>query len=433
VTILPQGLRGRIRGLQTHKRKEQVAVPGSRTAVNISGVDVDQIRRGDIVAHPGDYVSTRRLDVYFRLLPDVSQPVRHNMEVKLFLGAAELVARLRLLGADVLNPGEEGWLQLELQQPVVAVRNDRYILRRPSPGETLGGGIVLDAHPKGRHKRFNQKVLDRLEALVAGTPTDVLLQSLLTMGIAPLQDVIAHSSLEDKVAWEAAGMLFTEGQILILGTESTLKPGSLVTSQVYWNQISQRAIQEVGAYHQNFPLRTGMPREELKSRLGLPPRLFNAFLGLLIADGNLIEKSLRLDIPGNSAVPVLMSPDHGIRFSPAQERSIDQLLDRFRENPYNPPTIKECLGEVGEDVYAALVELGKLAPVSPEVVFHHEGYEQMIAQVREMLDARGTISVAEVRDRFDTSRRYVLALLEHLDAMGVTVRAGDVHKLKKGR
>ena len=107
VEILPQKLRGRIRGLQTHKRKEQIAIPGSRTAVNITGVSLEQIERGNVVAHPGDYRPTQRLDVQFRLLSDASQPVKHNMEVKLYLGATEVLARLRLLGAESSTPGRK--------------------------------------------------------------------------------------------------------------------------------------------------------------------------------------------------------------------------------------------------------------------------------------------------------------------------------------
>ncbi len=181
IEILPQGLRGRIRGLQTHKRKEQTAIPGSRTAVNISGVSLEEIWRGNVIAHPGDYRPTQRLDVQFRLLPDASQPVKHNSEIKLFIGATEVLARLRLLGADELAPGAQGWLQLETSEPVIAARNDRYILRRPSPGETLGGGKVMDAHPKSRHKRFSTETLARLEALAQGTPGDILLQALLAL------------------------------------------------------------------------------------------------------------------------------------------------------------------------------------------------------------------------------------------------------------
>ncbi|HNF95208.1 MAG TPA: selenocysteine-specific translation elongation factor, partial [Anaerolineales bacterium] len=155
VEILPSGLQGRIRGLQTHKKKEESAVPGSRTAVNVSGVDVEQIRRGDVLAHPGQYQSTRRIDVRFKALPDISKPLTHGDEVKFFVGASETVAIARLLGTEELKAGEEGWLQLELRDPIVALRGDRYILRRPSPGETLGGGAVVDHQPKGRHKRFD--------------------------------------------------------------------------------------------------------------------------------------------------------------------------------------------------------------------------------------------------------------------------------------
>ncbi|MBE0697429.1 MAG: selenocysteine-specific translation elongation factor, partial [Anaerolineaceae bacterium] len=173
VEILPSGLRGRIRGLQSHKRKEQAAVPGSRTAVNVTGLEVEQINRGDILAYPGKYHSTRLLDVHFRLLSDASGPLKHSSEVKFYLGTAEILARVRLLGTEELKPGEEGWLQLELREPTLAVRGDRYILRRPSPGETLGGGVVVDPQPKGRYRRFAEGMLERLEALLAGSPADI--------------------------------------------------------------------------------------------------------------------------------------------------------------------------------------------------------------------------------------------------------------------
>ncbi len=171
VEILPSGLRGRVRGLQTHKQKEQVAVPGSRTAVNISGVALEEMQRGQVVAHPGRLPAQPAhwtcISVCCRM---PAPPLKHNTEVKLFIGAAEVVARLRLLGVEELAPGEEGWLQLELAEPVVAIRGDRYILRRPSPGETLGGGAVVDPFPKGRHKRFAAETLAALEALAQGTP-----------------------------------------------------------------------------------------------------------------------------------------------------------------------------------------------------------------------------------------------------------------------
>jgi selenocysteine-specific elongation factor len=212
IEVLPRGVRGRVRGLQTHKRKEETAVPGSRTAVNISGVDLDEIQRGDVVARPGDYRPTRRLDAQIRLLPEVSQPLTHNLQVKLFVGASEVVTRLRLLGVEELKPGESGWVQLEPVTPVVAVRGDRYILRRPSPGETLGGGVVVDPHPKGRHRRFSQPVLERLEALQHGSPEEVLLQAILGLAAAPAREAVERSNLAPETAQPALEALLRSGR-----------------------------------------------------------------------------------------------------------------------------------------------------------------------------------------------------------------------------
>lgn len=423
--ILPGGVRGRVRGLQTHKRKEELAVPGSRTAVNISGVAVEQVRRGDVVAHPGDYKPTRRLDVFFRYLPSASQPLSHNTEVKLFLGAAEVVARLRLLGRETLQPGEEGWLQLELRSPVVALRGDRYILRRPSPGETLGGGIIVDPHPKGRHKRFSEQVLSGLAALAKGKPEEVLAQALIAAGAAPLREIVEHSSLEREVAAGALQALVATGQVLLLEERPghlTIDSDVLVTTPGYWSVISERALWEVKSYHRANPLRRGMPREELKSRLRTTPRLFNALVGKLVAENSLEE-----------AGPLVLIPGHRVRYSPQQESAINALLKQFAAAPYAPPSVKEAQAAVGEQVFSTLLESGTLIALSPEVVFRREDYDRMLAEVRDLFDAHGTLTAAQVRDHFNTSRRYVLAFLEYLDSAGITVREGDVRRLKGNR
>jgi len=423
IEILPKGRHGRVRGLQSHKVKEQVAIPVSRTAVNITGVSVDQISRGDVVIHPGDYQANRRMDVNFRLLPDASQPLEHNTEVKLFIGSAEVMARVRLLGSEDLHPGEQGWLQLELRQPVVAVRGDRYILRRPSPGETLGGGSIVDPHPGRRHKRFAKGVIERLEALAQGRPADVLMHALMASGVAPMRQVVARSNLESKAVVAALNELIKSGQLMQIedqGGEVTVDSDKLVAGKGYWDQISAKAIQEVENYHNLYPLRSGMPREELKSRLKVQTKWFNALLNKLVNDGDLEESG-----------PLVYIPGHQVRFTPQQEKAVQMLLVRFQNSPYAPPSLKDSLAEVGDDLYNALVDLGRLVPVSPEVVFRREDYERLVEEVQRLLEVNGTITAAQVRDHFNTSRRYVLAFLEHLDAIGVTVREGDVRRLKR--
>jgi selenocysteine-specific elongation factor len=421
VEVLPTGLRTRIRGLQTHKRKEETAIPGSRTAVNLSGITVDQVKRGDVIALPSTYRPSRRIDVRFRLLPDSTQPLKHNIQVKFFLGADEVQSRVRLLGKEELIPGEEGWLQLELDEPVVAIRGDRYILRRPSPGETLGGGSVVDSHPALRHKRFSEPDLEKLEALSRGTPSEVLMQSVLALGIASVQDVIARSNMDLSVANVALRDLVTSGTLLALDNETTtgLAPHSLVTSKSRWEQLQHQVVHEVEEYHHAYPLKRGIPREELKSHLKLPTRIFNIVLPRITSQGDLVESGA-----------LVWHKGYQIRFTPPQQHAVEALLSRFAAAPFSPPTAKDCMTEVGEDLYNALLELGQLIAIPPDVVYRKQDYKLMLNEIQDLIRKKGTVTAAEVRDHFNTSRRYVLALLEHMDALGITRREGDVRRLK---
>jgi selenocysteine-specific elongation factor len=421
VVVLPGEVSGRVRGLQTHKRKEQIAAPGSRTAMNISGVTVEEIRRGQVVVHPDTLKSTRRVDVQFRLLPDVSQPLEHNTEVKLFIGAAEVISRLRLIGAEELQPGEIGWLQLEMRDAVVAVRGDRYILRRPSPGETLGGGIILDAHPKRRHRRFSDAVLKRLETLAKGTPEEVLLQALVALGAAPYEAVEKAANLEKSTAAQASKALIELGQMIALEkTGNFPKPKIWVASRTYWHQAMDNALGILAGYHQKFRLRVGMPTEELKSRMSLESRVFTAMLDTLSGQDEIVITGALVHLP-----------EHTVQFTPEQQKKVDALLARFSDTPFSPPTIKECISEIGEELYQSLVGLGHLLPVSHEVVFRMEDYQQALGDLDDLVEKYGTFTLAQARDHWQTTRRYVQYLLEYLDRQGVTIRIGDGRKLRK--
>jgi selenocysteine-specific elongation factor len=420
IVVLPSGKTGRIRGLQTHRRKEDLARPGSRTAVNLGSLAVEDIRRGEVLATPGHYTPTRRIDVHFRLLPDAAGPLRHNTEVKFFLGAAETIGAARLLGAEELSPGAEGWLQLELRDPVVAVRGDRYILRRPSPGETIGGGVVVDPLPAVRHKRFDRAVLDSLQDLLAGSPADVLLQAALATGPAPLKEIFQRSRLEASTAQAALEELLEAGVLIPLEDGAPApQADTLVAPAPHWQGIVEKVVTTLAAYHSAFPLRRGIPREELRSRTRLPARTFNAALRRLAADGLLVEAGAAVAEPG-----------HTIRFDDGQQAVVRDLMRRFAQSPYSPPTARDVQMEVGEEILNALIETGELVAVSPEVVFRRDDYRAMVEKVRAFLGEHGQISVAEARDLFDSSRKYMLGLLEHLDATGVTVRDGDARRLK---
>ena len=421
IEILPSGQRGRVRGLQTHRKKEEIAVPGSRTAINISGVETESIRRGEVIVHPNQYQSTRRVDARLRVLKDVSTSIQHNSEVKFFVGASETVATLRLLGGEELKPGEEGWIQLELRDPIVVVRGDRYILRRPSPGETLGGGVIVDHQPKGRHKRFDEEVLKSLESLSQGTPAEILFEAALALNAAPIKDVISRSRLESSNA-EAALK-----ELLITNSLITLEEGILnITSDLLvialptWNVLREKTLQIIESYHKNYPLRRGIPREELKSRLKLSARLFNSIINKLSIAGLLTE---------NAAF--LAKSEHEITFDNGQQIKVQALKRKFEQNPFSPPGVKESQAEVGEEVLNALIEMGQFILVATDVIFRKQDYDLAVSKIREMLIQNEKITLAEVRDLMNTSRKYAQALLEHLDTIGTTIRDGDYRRLKK--
>lgn len=421
VEILPSGQRGRIRGLQTHKKKEDLAVPGSRTAVNISGVETESIRRGEVVVHPNQYQSTRRVDARFRLLNDVSTSIKHNSEVKCFVGASETIATLRLLGTEELNPGDEGWIQLELRDPIVTVRSDRFILRRPSPGETLGGGAIVDHQPKGRHKRFDENVLKSLESLSRGTPAEILFEAALSLNAAPLKEIVSRSRLESSQAEIALNELRIANSLILLeaGTPS-ITSDILSIALPHWNSIQEKTLHVVRSYHKSFPLRRGIPREELKSRLKLSARIFNAIISTLVSRQTLMDSR-----------SLLAMPEHEVTFDNGQQDKVQILKRKFEQNPFSPPSVKESQAEVGEEVLNALVERGELVIVASDVIFRKEDYDSVVKTIQDSLTEHEKLTLAEVRDLFGTSRKYAQALLEHLDAIGITIRDGDHRKLRK--
>jgi selenocysteine-specific elongation factor len=264
-------------------------------------------------------------------------------------------------------------------------------------------------------------VLNSLESLAAGSPADILLEAALALNAAPVKEVVSRSRLETETATQALQENLDGNQLLQLEDgELTITSDLLIIAAPHWNALYNKATQMVEAYHKNAPLRRGIPREELKSRLKLQPRVFNALIKKLVLENALVEAGSALAIVG-----------HEITFDNGQQAKIQGLMRRFADSPYSPPSVKECQTEVGEDVLTALVELGQLKQLTPDVIFRTEDYEQMVAKVKSFITQNGQITVADARDLFNSSRKYMLALLEHLDAIGVTIRDGDFRKLRK--
>jgi selenocysteine-specific elongation factor len=327
------------------------------------------------------------------------------------------MARVRLLGAKQLQPGESGWLQFDLEDPLPLMRGDRYIVRTPSPPATVGGGIVLDSNPGRKHRRFRLTVIERLETLAEGTPAEILLQTLERRGPMTKQDLLEASHLGDG-APDAFEELAAAGEVVVLATDEDVRPGRLLASRQWWSDIAGRIDAALSEHHDRYPLRQGMGREALRSQLRLEPRTFNGVMALAEATGVLEDEGATVRLP-----------DHVVRFNPQQQRAVDGLLARFQQEPATPPSTKESVEAVGEEVLAVLLAQGRLKQVSPDVLFLASTYEEMRQAVVDRIRQQGDVALAETRDMFHTSRKYAQALLEHLDEEGVTRRVGDVRVL----
>ena len=432
VEVVPSGRTARIRGLQTHKTKIGEALPGSRVAINLTGVSKDAIATGDVVTVPGWLRPTMLVDVQLRYLGDAPQPLRHNTEVDFFSGAAEIPARVRLLGTEALAPGETGWAQIRLSSPAALVRGDRFVLRWLSPSVTVGGGSVIDPAPRRRHRRFRPEVIDRLETLAHGTPAEIVLQSLARLQPCEARELVKHVPLPAERVDEALNAMLADGTVLIVddvdGKESHLiRPQAsarALISALGWREVCDRIRAALDAYHRDHPLRRGMPREELRSRLqqrvpGLGGRLFN----------QIISRTSREGVTGESEAHVRLAK-HEVVFTPEQQKKVDGLLAAIDRDPYSTPSVAECTAQLGEDLLNALLEEGTLVRISAEVVYLGQTLEVMKAKVMEHIHDHQSITVAQARDLFGTSRKYAVSLMEYLDQQRLTRRVGDTRVLR---
>lgn len=414
IRLEPSGRTTRIRGLQTHATTVQRAMAGSRVAVNLSGVAVNDVRRGDVVSATTRLVPSRQVDVNLRLLANSPVDLHQNDAVEFFVGAAEVPARLTLLDRERLRPGETGWLQMRLGEPVAVMRGDRFIVRRPSPSVTIGGGIIVDATPP-RHRRFRPEVLGSLETLLEGSPDDLVLHAVdeRPREFRELRDDLA-SGLPESLNSILARLL-SEGDVCLLGSRPpSLRPGTIVASTRWWDRTATQLQQIVETFHSAQPLRRGMPREQLKGtfRLPPPPRLFDELLTTAQAEGIVIDDGQTVRLA-----------DFVIQLDAPRRVIADRYLTALRLTPYAPPSPVEF--GVDQLTLGALESLGEVVKVADGVVFAADAFDAIVRDILLLLDQRGRLTLAAVRDHFGTSRKFAQALLEHLDQRRVTRRLGD--------
>jgi selenocysteine-specific elongation factor len=411
IEVQPAGVQGRIRGLQSHNEEVEVAYPGSRTAINIAGIDKHEIKRGDVLTRPGGIFPSLLLDVEIQHLADSPRPLKHNAEVKFFAGSSEGMARLRLLFDDVLSPGQIGWAQLQLDNPLPVLRGQRFILRIPSPPDTIGGGIILDTAPGRKWRRNRADVQARFERLTSGTPFDLASEALI-QARRPLQEneVKKKANVDEAILAE----MQASGDIIV-------RDDWYIHHQTL-DEYAGKITRILDKFHSENPLQQGMQANALRSRLRMESDAFDVLLAVLLEAGSIALYQERL----------VHLPDFNVRYSRNQQAAIERLMAQFNNNPYTPPSVKESIAAVGENVLDALVQQGDLVRLDADVVLTPAVYHEWLAYVYQKLQAGEGVRAADLRDHFNTSRKYVLAFLDFLESRQLTRRVDDAHVLSHG-
>jgi selenocysteine-specific elongation factor len=401
--IQPGALKSRIRGLQTHKTQLTSIGPGSRVAVNLVGLSSSDLRRGQVLTTPGWLLPTTLIDTKLRLLSQPDRPLKHNTEVSLHSGSAEVMARVRVLEKEEVKPGETTWVQFILDEPLALVNGDRYVIR--SPMDTLGGGIVIETHPKERHRRFQAETIENLKIRGEGKLEETLLAALKAKQPQEQKALLTQSGLTPDLALAAIESLLAAGRVTALGTGVT----ALLMTDANWKALSENMLAMVRDYHRKYPLRLGIPKAEIVSKVKLGAH-FPEALQKLINLGLLEEENALIHLEGRT---VSLTKD--------QQSRLDLYLKQLNENPYSPaPQVV-----LEPDLVNLLIDRGQIVKTTAGVIFSAAAFDEMTGKVLAAIKEKGKITVVEVRDMLQSSRKYIVAVLEYMDEKKLTKRVGD--------
>jgi len=415
VDLLPQGLTSKVRNIQVRNQSVEEGVAGDRCALNLTGIEKEDIQRGTVVTEKGKVSAQSLLDAFVHMAPG-EEPLVHNQRVHFHTGTSSVIARIRILGKEEIQRGNRGYAQLRLEEPVVALRGDRFILRSYSPVRTIGGGMVL-LHATQHRKRWDQKALDIMGMLEPGKEEE-LVQSLFQQAKGP----VTISELKEKilVPEENLSLLLDamqqEGNILFLESAKSY------VSRRWYDESYASIEKQVGVYLNKYPYRYRIPREELKSRVF--PKLSSKGVSDLLKH---MEMESKLMVHGNQI---------GVK----EKERVQEILERkdvglvqevFSKESFVVLSIHSLLEEVSLDIVLMeeiirfllkqkiIVEIGDGQYTNPEAL--KMAYEKM----RNYLDSNPAISAAQLRDLLETGRKIAILYLEYFDEKQITIRQGN--------
>lgn len=420
VEILPGGETATVRGLQNHNRATDSAYPGQRIAVNLRNLKRQELSRGDILASPGLIKTTRRIDVELELLGHIKGPLKNGVAVRVLFGTTEVIAKVRLLDQQALEPGATGLVQLRCQRDVATHRSERFILRNISPVVTLGGGRILDVDPP-RHRRFDASVTNRLKSTAEGDATEMVRSSLLEAGMG---------GADSEALRERLGM--TAGDLeAVVESAGAVRVGERLIDASSYSRLQDEIVAAIENYHERNPRKQGLA-------IGSIPRLLQSEIDETVLQHAVAELEAGGEVQNDGSILSRGAFDP-LGSLPESERQLAVELEKiFLSGGLTPPPLDTVLrgDRTRRDVYRLLSDTGALVRLrtydrNSNFVLHRDVLTGIKQQLREHFPYPGEFAVSDVRDLVGATRKYVVPLMEHLDATGVTIRTGNIRRLRE--
>lgn len=423
--ILPSRKEGKIRNIQVYNQTVEKAEAGQRAAINLQGVEVSDINRGDVLARPHTLSPTRILDAYLEYLPHAQRPLKNRAILRFHIGTLLASASIYLLDREELLPGEAGFVQLRLDRPVVALSGDRFVIRGASLIQTCGGGVILDTQPE-KHKRFSEKVISELTLLRDGNSGEALRQHILHAGVegAILNDLLNRVSISPQEARDILGRRVEKGELILIDPEKMK-----VVDMSHYQRLGETISTQLKEFHSRYPMKSGLAKEELRTKLSpeVDVRLFQILLNDLIQSGKIVLEKDKLRLPGHR---VSSSDEKGL------VNRVEEALMKGGLQPPSPKELSEAWSEKEEQVQAVfehLVHEGILVKIKGSIYFHRAHFENLKERLIHFLKTNHEITTPQFKEMTGASRKYVIPLIEYFDQIKLTLRLGDKRILRTGK
>ncbi|HBZ01192.1 MAG TPA: selenocysteine-specific translation elongation factor, partial [candidate division Zixibacteria bacterium] len=413
VEIEPSGIKSRIRNLQTHKHKLNEAFPGSRVAINLAGIEKSAIDRGEAVCLPGTVTPTQQIAAELSLLAGAKLSLKSGFEVSFLLGTADVFGRVYFIDTEAIKPGQQGFVKIKLNSPVAAKLGDRFIIRRISPQDTIGGGIVLDTEilSGNKNKALQHDILEKRSKFA---PESIILTELEKNIRVPLSKLYQNIPFRRQEMESALRALSERGDILVF-SDNVLSRKSL-------EKFAAPAIAILESDHQIRPWSDGIEPGAIAKKLKLSPEQLPAVVDYLVSTGKVTHEKGYLKLTSHEA-----------QLNPDQLRMQGRLNARLSASPLAAPTRKEFIDEEPkyEVVINFLRDKGEIIELKGGILFTRRDFDEIIRSLTEYLKKAGQATASDIKTHLKTSRKYIIPILEKLDQMEITIRDGDYRRLAK--